>query len=88
MLYKQTIRAGEVREINKSGRQIKIINCESTLQLRVFLSGKNLLETEVRSGFDVAFAKFDKLTIQSDQEQRIEVWASDNPLGYEAPTKD
>lgn len=87
MLYKQTIRAGEVREINKSGRQIKIINCESTLQLRVFLSGKNLLETEVRSGFDVAFAKFDKLTIQSDQEQRIEVWASDNPLGYEAPTK-
>lgn len=87
MLYKQTIRAGEVREINKEGRQIKIINCESTLQMRVFLNGENLLDTEVRSGFDVTFGRFDKLTIQSDQEQRIELWASENPLGYEAPTK-
>ncbi|WKD24049.1 hypothetical protein NDQ71_02850 [Pseudoalteromonas sp. KG3] len=87
MLYKQTIRAGEVREIAKVGRQIKIINCESTLQLRVFLKGENLLDTEVRSGFDVTFSKFDSITLQSDQEQRIEVWASPNPLGYKAPTK-
>ncbi|MBU76117.1 MAG: hypothetical protein CMK63_03885 [Pseudoalteromonadaceae bacterium] len=87
MLYKQTIRAGEVREINKVGRQIKVINCEASLELRVFLKGKNLLTTEVRSGFDVSFLQFDSITIQSEQQQKIEIWASENPLGYEAPSK-
>lgn len=86
MLYKQTIRAGEVREIYKEGRHLKLINAQTSLGLRVFKGGSSVLDTEIRSGFELAFKSFDKITITADQEQKIELWASETPLGYDAPS--
>ncbi|GAP76760.1 hypothetical protein W04_3332 [Pseudoalteromonas sp. SW0106-04] len=88
MLYKQTIRAGEMREISKRGHHFKLIKCQTALRLRVHAKNELLLDTEVRAGFEIAFAKeFERIVIEAEQEQRVEIWADIWPLGYEAPAQ-
>ncbi|QFU04879.1 hypothetical protein FIU82_07610 [Pseudoalteromonas sp. THAF3] len=88
MLYKQTIRAGEMREISKRGHHFKLIKCQTALRLRVHAKTELLLDTEVRAGFEIAFAKeFERIVIEAEQEQRVEIWADIWPLGYDAPAQ-
>lgn len=87
MIFKQKIGAGEVRQINQAGKHIKIINAQSELQMRVFNAGGSLvLDSAVRSGFELTIKPFAYLTIQSKIDQPFEIWASFDALGYDAPS--
>jgi hypothetical protein len=87
-LFKQKIEAGQVIDINKEGRFIKVINCQSELHIRVFgLKGELVLDTPVRGGFDIKLQGFARITIQASESQQYEIWADENALGYDALTK-
>jgi len=87
MLYKQSASKNKTATVAKSGRYIKLVNSAAKLQMRVFREGQILLDTEVRAGFDIEFAKsFDSIMLISETSQQIEIWVSDNKLSYQAPT--
>tara|TARA_B100001063_G_scaffold39732_1_gene33509 strand:- start:28 stop:1488 length:1461 start_codon:yes stop_codon:yes gene_type:complete len=86
-LFKQTIHQNKVNEINKAGKHLKVINSQTELDIRVFnLVGELVLSTKVRAGFEITLPVFAKVVISAEQEQKIEMWVDENPLGYNAPT--
>ncbi|QBJ00804.1 hypothetical protein [Pseudoalteromonas phage GXT1010] len=86
-LFKQTIYQNKVNEINKAGKHLKVINSQTELDIRVFnLVGELILSTKVRAGFEITLPVFAKVVISAEQEQKIEMWVDENPLGYNAPT--
>ena len=89
MIHKKTLKPNVLTQIDSGeSRYIKLINCETDLTMIVYAAdGGEVIKTEVRSGFDVTLPEFQSIVLQSDQEQAVEVWASKNKLGYEAPTK-
>ena len=89
MIHKKTLKAGFITKISSGeSRYIKILNCQSDLRMTVTASsGKEVMSSEVRSGFEITLPAFQDVTLESEQEQRVEIWVSENRLGYEAPTK-
>ncbi len=86
-LFKQKIHPNKVNEINKAGKHLKVINSQTELSIRVFnLVGELVLHTQVRAGFEITLPVFAKVVISAEQEQKIEMWVDENPLGYNAPT--
>lgn len=89
MIHKKLVKPNSLTEIIAGeSRYIKVINCQTDLRMTVYKAGGGeVLSTEVRSGFDVTLPEFHSVVMQSEQEQKIEIWVSKNKLGYEAPTK-
>lgn len=86
-LFKQTVYPNKVNEINKAGKHLKVINSQTELDIRVFnLVGELVLSTKVRAGFEITLPVFAKVVVSAEQEQKIEMWVDENPLGYNAPT--
>lgn len=87
MIFKQDIKSTETNELNKAGRHIKVINAAAALRLRVFAAdGSLMLDSEVRSGFELEMPAFAKATVSSDVNQSYEIWVSADKLGYNAPS--
>ncbi|MCH2086362.1 MAG: hypothetical protein MK175_04170 [Pseudoalteromonas sp.] len=87
MIFKQSIEAGSTNELNRAGRHIKVINAASALRLRVFNDeGSVMLDSEVRSGFELEMPPFGKATVTSQTQQSYEIWVSADKLGYNAPS--
>ncbi|MFK3865172.1 hypothetical protein [Pseudoalteromonas rhizosphaerae] len=86
-IFKQQIEAGATNELNKAGQHVKVINAAASLQLRVFRSdGFLMLDSEVRSGFELMLPQFGKVTVTSGVAQEYEIWCSGDKLGYDAPS--
>lgn len=86
-IFKQKIAAGGVSEINKNGRYIKVINCQSEVNMRVFnADGSLMVDTSIRAGFEVSLSPFSLVVISSDYDQEYEMWVDLFKLGYDAPT--
>jgi len=87
MIFKQKIAAGSVSEINQAGKHIKVINAQDELRMRVFnADGGLVLDSIVRSGFELTLKPFKYLTLESKIEQPFEIWCSFDALGYDAPS--
>ena len=87
MLHNKMLDGVTITELNKTGAYFKVLNCQTELRITMTRGGSNVLSTEVRSGFELSKVPFDKVIIESDTPQKVEIWASEYPLGYDAPTK-
>ncbi|TMN45985.1 hypothetical protein [Pseudoalteromonas sp. S2755] len=87
MLLKKILEPNFITEINAFGQFIKLVNCENQVKLRATRDGNTVIETEIRSGFELQTAEsFDLLVLLSDVEQTIDIWVSKHSLKYDAPT--
>lgn len=88
MIYKKTLIKNLASSIDKDATQIKIINSQYSMMMRVFdKQSRLILDTEVRAGFEMEILEgFSKIMLTSTVDQNIEVWASKIKLGYDAPT--
>ena len=85
MLLNKILKPGEVNEVNRVGQFIKIMNCENTLRLRATQNGKEVITTDAKAGFELATSQaFDQLILESETEQKIEIWVSKHKLNYDA----
>jgi hypothetical protein len=89
MIHRKTLKPNALTQIDSGeSRYIKIINCETDLKMIAYAAnGGEVINTEVRSGFDVSLPEFQTIILQSEYPQKVEIWASKSRLGYEAPTK-
>ncbi|WP_105180543.1 hypothetical protein [Pseudoalteromonas sp. T1lg21] len=85
MLLRKTLKPNWPVEINQVGQFIKLMSCEDTLRLTATRSGSEVVTTDAKAGFELAAVEqFDKLTLTSDIEQKIEIWVSKHKLNYDA----
>lgn len=85
MFITKFLKPHEVTEINTLGNCIKVMNCEGKFRIKATLQGQPVLETDARAGFDVQTGKpFDLLVITSETDQKLELWASQHKLSYDA----
>lgn len=85
MFITKFLKPHEVTEINTLGNCIKVMNCEGKFRIKATLQGQPVLETDARAGFDVQTGKpFDLLVITSETNQKLELWASQHKLSYDA----
>uniref|UniRef100_UPI003A9582CE hypothetical protein n=1 Tax=Idiomarina abyssalis TaxID=86102 RepID=UPI003A9582CE len=86
MFIRKFLEPQKVDDVHTSGQFIKVMNSEGEFRIRATNNtGDLILDTDARAGFDVQVNKpFDKLTITSDTEQRLELWVSHHKLSYDA----
>lgn len=86
MFIRKFLEPQKVDEVHASGQFIKVMNSEGEFRIRATNNnGGLILDTEARAGFDVQVSKpFDKLTITSSTEQKLELWVSQHKLSYDA----
>jgi len=86
MFIRKFLEPQKVDEVNASGRFIKVMNSEGEFRIRATNNnGDLILDTDARAGFDVQVnVAFDKLTITSSTEQKLELWVSQHKLSYDA----
>ncbi len=85
MIHKKTLKAGQVTKIAQVGQFIKVMNCENRFTIQATRQGKEVVFSEAAAGFDLAAVEpFDELTIQSETEQKLEIWVSKHKLSYDA----
>ena len=88
MIYKKTLLKNLASSIDKDATQIKVINSQYPMMLRVFDKQSRLvLDSEVRAGFEMEILEgFSKIMLTSIVNQEAELWVSKIKLGYDAPT--
>ncbi|AVJ51880.1 putative spike protein [Pseudoalteromonas phage Cr39582] len=85
MLHKITLKPNELAEIAKVGQFIKVLSCEGRFEINATAQGSEVAFTEAGAGFDLSTVRpFDRITFQSEREQRLEVWVSAHKLSYDA----
>lgn len=82
MLIKQSIKTGSVVEINRYGKFIKVIKSAAPMRLYVYLKGEKVLETEARETFELELVAFDKIVIESETSQKVELWVGKAKLSF------
>lgn len=85
MIHKKTLKAGQVTKIDQVGQFVKVMNCENRFTIKATRQGREVVFSEAAAGFDLAAVEsFDELTIQSETEQKLEIWVSQHKLSYDA----
>lgn len=82
MILRQAIKSGEVNEVNRAGRFIKILECVGDLRLEIFKGGEKVIDTIARANFEFEGLVFDKVVITTDTSQKYEMWVSHAKLTY------
>lgn len=86
MLHRKTLKPNQVTTVTKKGSEFKLLTAQTELRVTFYRKGEEMLVTDARSGFELSGVNFDEILISGEQEQRIEIWASEIKLGYDAPT--
>lgn len=85
MFIRKFLEPNKVDDVNALGHFIKVMNCEGVIRIRATFQGELVLESDARAGFDVQTKKpFDLIQITSDINQKLELWASEHKLSYDA----
>ncbi len=85
MIHKKSLKAGQITKIAQVGQFIKVMNCENRFTLKATRQGREVVFSEAAAGFDLAAIEpFDEITIQSESEQKLEIWVSKHKLSYDA----
>tara|TARA_B100001063_G_C16771468_1_gene561907 strand:+ start:2411 stop:3898 length:1488 start_codon:yes stop_codon:yes gene_type:complete len=86
MLHRKTLKPNQVTTVTKKGSEFKLLTAQTELRVTFYRKGEEMLVTDARSGFELSGVNFDEILISGEQEQRIEIWASEIKLGYDAPS--
>lgn len=85
MIHKITLKPNQAAEIVKTGQFIKVLNCENRFKLNATRQGSEVAFTDAGAGFDLStITPFDKIAIQSEVNQTVEIWVSAHKLSYDA----
>lgn len=85
MFIRKFLKPNQVDEVNAKGRFIKVMNCEGVFRIRALSQGRALVDTDAAAGFDIQTNEtFDFIEITSDIEQKLQLWASEHKLSYDA----
>lgn len=85
MIHKITLKPNRAAEIVKTGQFIKVLNCENRFKLNATRQGSEVAFTDAGAGFDLStITPFDKIAIQSEVNQTVEIWVSAHKLSYDA----
>ncbi len=85
MFIRKFLKTNQVDEVNAKGRFIKVMNCEGVFRIRATSQGRVLIDTDATAGFDIQTNEpFDFIEITSDINQKLQLWASEHKLSYDA----
>ncbi|KPH92345.1 hypothetical protein AMS57_02135 [Pseudoalteromonas undina] len=85
MFIRKFLKPNQVDEVNAKGSFIKVMNCEGVFRIRVLSQGRAIVDTDAAAGFDIQTKEpFDFIEITSDIEQKLQLWASEHKLSYDA----
>lgn len=88
MLITKYLSPDEINDINTAGQFIKVMNCEGALRVRALAGADVIVDTEARAGFEMQTSRaFSLIQLTSEQPQKVELWASQHKLSYDALTK-
>tara|TARA_B100000700_G_scaffold37798_1_gene37458 strand:- start:3427 stop:4887 length:1461 start_codon:yes stop_codon:yes gene_type:complete len=83
MLRTVFVKKDHVKNINKEGRYITLVQGAGTVTVRVRFENKPVEETEIRAGMSIEFDEpFKEIEIYTSESSQLKIWAAMNPLTF------